>query len=182
MHSNALLLTALGVMFCSGCTTEQQTPTAKEDTVDATSVKAQLEKLGAAVAVNEQGEIVGVNLTSTKITDAGLVHLQGLTSLQELILRNTQITDAGLVHLEGLTSLGWLHLYNTKITDAGLVHLQGLTSLQELYLSGTKITDVGLVYLQGLTSLQELILRNTQITDAGVAKLKEALPNCEISH
>ena len=40
MHSNALLLTALGVMFCSGCTTEQQ---------------RQLDKLGAVVEVNEQG-------------------------------------------------------------------------------------------------------------------------------
>ena len=82
------------------------------------------------------------------------ISIQGIV---EVNLWNTQITDAGLVHLEGLTSLRTLHLYNTQITDAGLVHLQGLTSLQDLNLSDTKITD------------------------AGVAKLKEALPNCEIS-
>ncbi len=118
MNSNTLLLTALGVMFCSGCTTEQR-----------------LERLGAYVKVNEQGEILLVNLNGTQITDAGLVHLEGLTSLQELNLDNThQITDAGLVHLEGLTSL------------------------------------------------RMLFLHNTQITDAGVAKLKEALPECDITH
>jgi len=72
--------------------------------------------------------------------------------------------------------IGAIYLYNTQITDAGLVHLAGLTSLQELF-----VTDAGLVHLKGLTSLQTLGLGNTQVTDAGVAKLKEALPNCEIS-
>ena len=87
MHSRALLLTALGVMFCSGCTTEQR-----------------LEELGATIRVNEQGEIVEVSLFEypydTQITDAELVHLAGLTSLQELGLSNTQITDAGVAKLK----------------------------------------------------------------------------------
>ena len=126
-YSKALLLTALGVMFCSGCTPEQQTPAppelsgqetsvqqtpdpgiqsddgnmvhqtpaAKEPTVDVGRVKAQLEQLGAEINVNEQGEIYGVT-GDTEITDAGLVHLKGLTSLRTLLLRNTQITDAGV--------------------------------------------------------------------------------------
>ncbi len=63
--------------------------------MDATSVKAQLEELGAGLEVNEQG-IVEVNLWNTQITDAGLVHLQGLNSLQRLFLADTQITDAGV--------------------------------------------------------------------------------------
>ena len=33
---------------------------------------------------------------------------------------NTQITEAGLVHLKGLTSLRRLKLDNTQITDAGV--------------------------------------------------------------
>ncbi len=140
MNSNTLLLTALGVMFCSGCTTEQR-----------------LERLGTRIEVNEQDEIIGVDFPD-------------------------QITDAGLVHLEGLTSLQELYLYNTEITGVGLVHLAGLTSLQELCLNYTRVTDTGLVHLEGLTSLQRLNLKNTQITDAGVAKLREALPNCDIEH
>ena len=33
---------------------------------------------------------------------------------------NTRVTDAGLVHLKGLTKLGYLHLAHTRITGAGL--------------------------------------------------------------
>ena len=112
MNSNTLLLTALGVMFCSGCTTEQQMP-------------AELKKLGAKIKVNKQGENVTVDLRNTPITDAGLVHLKGLAGLQTLAFNDTQITDVGIVHLKGLTSLQSLSLRGTQITDTGLVHLQG---------------------------------------------------------
>ena len=118
---------------------------------------AVLEEFGAKIKRNEQGEVVEVVLVGTKITDAGLVHITGLTRLQRLVLHRTQITDAGLVHLEGMTQLQSLHLPSTKITDAGLVHLKGLTKLEALGLAQTKITD------------------------AGVADLQKALPNCNIS-
>jgi len=36
----------------------------------------------------------------TAITDAGLVHLKELTSLQGLDLQDTQITDAGVAYLK----------------------------------------------------------------------------------
>ena len=60
----------------------------------------------------------------------------------------TQITDAGLVHLGGMTGLKHLSLARTQITDAGLVHLEGLTGLQELYLPRIPITDAGLAALR----------------------------------
>ena len=125
--------------------------------------------------------LLNLSLHTTKITDAGLVHLKGVTKLQELTLGLTQITDAGLVHLKGLTRLQTLHLASCpKITDAGLVHLKGLANLQGLNLWDTEITDAGLVHLKGLSSLQLLDLSYTQITDAGVAGLKKALPNCDV--
>ena len=43
-------------------------------------------------------------------SDAGLVHLEGLTNLTILDLRDTQVTDPGLVHLKGLTKLSKLDL------------------------------------------------------------------------
>jgi len=122
---------------------------------DADAVAA-LEELRAKIGQNEQGEIVEVRFVSPTITDAGLIHLKGLTKLQTLGLDGRTITDAGLVHLKGLTNLQTLHLRATQITDAGLVHLKGLTGLQTLYLS------------------------DTAITDTGVAQLKKALPNCKI--
>ena len=127
-----------------------------------------------------------LNLTRCKqITDAGLVHLKGLTTLEELDLWSCdQITDAGLAHLKGLSNLKVLSLWDCdQITDAGLVHLKGLTTLKWLILNGCKqITDAGLVHLKGLTTLESLYLyRCDKITDAAVSKLEKALPNCKIT-
>ena len=63
---------------------------------------------------------------NSRITDAGLVHLEGLPGLQTpKISRCRQITDAGLVHLKRTTKLRSLYLTAIEITDAGLVHLRG---------------------------------------------------------
>jgi hypothetical protein len=98
-----------------------------------------------------------------------------------LFLNNeTRIINAGLEHLEGLTELKCLHLASTPITDAGLEHLKGLTALEELGLAGTQVTDAGLVHLEGMSNLRSLSLYDTQVTDEGVQKLQEALPNCGI--
>ena len=40
-----------------------------------------------------------------------------------LFLSNTAVTDAGLVHLEKLTSLRSVLLYNTRVTNAGVARL-----------------------------------------------------------
>ena len=129
----------------------------------------------------------GLPLTSLAIpndakTDLGLKHyLAALETHPVLNLGEWRITGDGLVHLKGLTKLQDLNLAQTKITDAGLEHLKGLSKLQELHLESTEITDTGLLHLKGLTKLQRLKLGGTKITDAGVAELQKALPNCKIS-
>ena len=58
-----------------------------------------------------------LNLNLTKTTDAGLVHIKGLTTLERLDLNAcTQITDAGLVHLEKMTNLKILSLVRTRVS------------------------------------------------------------------
>ncbi len=59
-----------------------------------------------------------------------LVHIKRLNSLEWLNLSETRITDAGLKNLEGLTSLRWLSLRNTRISAAGLLHLNELDWLK----------------------------------------------------
>ena len=54
--------------------------------------------------------------------------------------------------------------------------------LIEVNLEHTGVTDAGLVHLEGLAQLQSLYLRNTNVTDPGIEKLRQALPNCKISH
>ncbi len=49
----------------------------------------------------------------------------------------TIFTDAGLVHLKGLTKLKVLNLQGNKVTDAGLAHLECLTGLTSLNLDVT---------------------------------------------
>jgi hypothetical protein len=41
-----------------------------------------------------------------------------------LSLNRTQISDAGLEHLKGLTSLRFLSINGTQVTDAGVEKLQ----------------------------------------------------------
>ena len=141
---------------------------------------AELEKLGARFKRDTLGEIMEISLSGTPVTDAGLVHLKGLTKLETLWLGSTQITDGGLIHLTGLTKLKNLGLWDASVTDAGLVQLKGLTKLERLNLEGTQITDAGLEHLTGLTKLETLWLDDTQVTDTGVAELKKALPKCYI--
>jgi len=59
-----------------------------------------------------------------------------------LTLGGTQVTDAGLVHLAGLTALEELRLYDTEVTAAGLVHFQKMPALERLYLSGYFSSDL----------------------------------------
>jgi hypothetical protein len=149
--------------------------------------------------------ITAVRLTGcTQVTDAGLVHLLGLTKLQALAIDGTQVTDAGLVHLKGmkeliglecgaanihgeglvhlqaLPKLNSLHLNKSGITDAGMVHVGQLTKLVFVDLNDTGITDKGLAHLHGCAKLSVVRLRRTLVTEAGVQALKKAVPKVRV--
>src|SRR4051794_18980036 len=106
-------------------------PTAARSADQQTAVQRVL-KLGGQIVVGEDrpGQpIVGVDLRYTPTTDADLPVLQGLPSLEWLLLWDTLVTDAGLPALRGLQQLRMLSLFLTQVTDAGLPALQGLPSL-----------------------------------------------------
>ena len=156
---------------------------------------------------DSQGEVVEVHLDQTRVTDAGMAHLEGMTNLQTLSVSNTDITDLGLTHIKGLNNLQSLYVNDTQITDKGLHNLKGLKNLRTLKLGNTRVTDAGMVHLEGMTNLQTLWLTYTDSTDLGlthikglknlktlhldkwtlfsetsIADLKKALPNCKIYH
>jgi repressor of nif and glnA expression len=176
MNQMVALIQVLGLslaVVASGWAAEANTEQAK--------AVAEIERLGGTVTVDEKSQaVIGVSLRKTKVTDAGLVHLKGLTGLEELDLGKTEVTDVGLKHLKGLNNLQWLGLAGTKVTDAGLKHLQGLTKLQWVGLAGTKVTDAGLEHLKRLTKLQSLYLGDTRVTNEGVKKFQQALPTCYV--
>jgi hypothetical protein len=55
-----------------------------------------------------------------------------------------------------------------------------LSRLERLTLNRTFVTDTGLTHLRSLNELRQLELIETQVTPAGIAKLKQALPKCQI--
>lgn len=118
-----------------------------------------------------------LNLWLTPTTDAGMVHVGTVASLEELVL-GQGISDEGLGHLKGLTSLRWLSVGNRSISDDGLAHLAGLTQMEVLYIRNTQVSDAGLVYLENMKKLKMLSLIGTRVTEKGLIHL-EGLENLE---
>lgn len=109
---------------------------------------------------------------SATITDHGLRHLAGMTSLRELDLSGTSITDAGLSVLRGLTSLERVSLSNTQVTDAGLRAFDRCERLVEVNLMWTATGDGALAALRGRPGLRRLHTGN-DVTDDGIRHLHD---------
>jgi hypothetical protein len=125
-------------------------------------------------------KFLGVEFTGSNVTDDDLELLRPLNGPGDLDLTDTKVSDAGLPHLVGLKRLHSLELTGTKLTDAGLRTLGTIHELVGLDVQRTSITDSGLDHLKGLTNLSWLDLRDTKVTKAGLTKLQQALPNCKI--
>jgi hypothetical protein len=81
------------------------------------------------------------------LTNEGLKHAGQMRGLQGLWLcrldgkRNVSISDDGLVHLRGLSQLQQLGLQGTGVTDAGIDHLAVLKELKDVFVGGTDVRD-----------------------------------------
>jgi hypothetical protein len=156
---------------------------AQDDKAEQDRAIAEIKKLGGKMEVDSKRPdrpVIAVNLKRTKVMDASLEYLRGLTRLEKLYLEETQVTDGGLDYLKGLTNIEALELGRTKVTDKGLEHLKGFSRLQRLDLAGTEVTNKGLEHLKKLSQLQALDLSGTKVTDAGIDDLQKALPKLKI--
>ncbi len=144
----------LACVMVAACLASGNVAEADEPTEGRDAAIAAIQKLGGTVEYGDRRK--AASLRDCKIIDADLKHLKELPDLTDLELRGTPITDAGLAHLKGLTKLEDLNLYDTTVGDAGLEHLKGLKKLRFL------------------------MLKQTNVTDAGFAKIKQALPNCDV--
>lgn len=93
-------------------------------------------------------------------TDAELRTVAQLTNLERLTLvRAVDVTDAGLAQLRGLKKLRVLKLYDADmLTDAGLDHLAQMRGLRHLTLGPLP----------------------RHVTPAALARLRSALPDCQV--
>ena len=164
-------------------TTTPKLPDYKPTAAEIKAIK-EMEALGVAVrpiAANLDWREVNFRAQNVEVIEKALIPMKNVLGLVDVNLGGAKIKDADLVNLKGLINLNRLHLENTPVTDAGLVNLKGLTNLAYLNLYGTAITDVGLGQLDGLTQLKHLYLWQTKTTETGVTKLKQSLPNVEVS-
>lgn len=139
-------------------------------------------------AIRDWKNLTSLNLRGTKITDATLEMLAGLTSLQSLDISYAQLTDLGLNHLTSLTGLHHLAMGGNKLTDTGLQFLRQLPQITYLDLAGVQRTDSGLWSITlaesgvdavvSVTDLKELHLGGSAISGSGLKRLK-SLPSLE---
>jgi hypothetical protein len=96
--------------------------------------------------------VIGVDLRYYQMSDKEVGDftqwLQAFPRLTTLQFKSTKITDAGLVHLKHFPQLRTLALENTTISDAGLALVKDLTYLEALDLKGTKVADAAVQKLQ----------------------------------
>ena len=93
-------------------------------------------------------QTVWLDLSGTRVTDAGLSTVAQFRNLTRLHLNRTRISDRGLKQLAGLQQLEYLNLYSTGVTDAGLQSLEQLKKLRTLYVWQTGVSSSGLERLR----------------------------------
>jgi cellulose synthase/poly-beta-1,6-N-acetylglucosamine synthase-like glycosyltransferase/Leucine-rich repeat (LRR) protein len=94
------------------------------------------------------GELTNLNtieLSETRVDDAGLAGLGAFPKLETLILSKTKVLGPGLAGLKNAMQLSTLKLNETRINDAALAGLLELPKLTRLEVSSTRITDATLV-------------------------------------
>jgi internalin A len=118
---------------------------------------------------NAKGNIVAVNLRGTFVSDVELIEIAHLPNLERLDLSHTRITDEGMLHLKSATSIRDLKLYYAEqITDQGMSAIKEWKMLTRLDLRGTRISNGTLEIVSRLPHLEALDIANTQVTDNGM--------------
>ena len=143
------------------------------DEAEDTAIAA-IMKMGGKIIRDQKAperSTIGVNLESTKVTDAELEGLGAIVQLRKLWLNDTKVTGTGFKHLVALKQLKELYANRTKITNSGLKHLANLKQLEMLSLEGIGLTDEGLKTLAAFDRLQKLWLSDNPLTDTGIKEI-----------
>jgi serine/threonine protein kinase len=98
------------------------------------------------------------------LTDLTPLEGMNLADLTYLNLSQTKVGDAGMIHFKDCKKLNQLHLGETPVGDAGLIHFKDCRALTHLFLNGTHVSDVGLAHFKGMP-LMVLVIYKTGITD-----------------
>ena len=120
-----------------------------------------------------------LDLSETKITDAGMERLRALANVEELSCYYAEyLTEDGIAPIAGWPKLKRLNLRGTKVTSRVFDHLAKMAALEWLDLGFTQIEDDGMEALAGLANLRHLAIGGNRLSGAGLEVLK-LLPHLE---
>lgn len=135
-----------------------------------------IDDLGGAVTRDASGEVTGVDLRATWVTDTDLRKLAQFGKLSRLDLSLTRITDQGMQELKGLPGIVDLNLrFAEYVTDEGLAAIKEWKKLKRLNVHGTKISDTTLDHISEITALESLDVGSSMVTDVGLDRLSSLL-------
>jgi len=109
-----------------------------------------------------------------KVTQAGYVHLKGLTDLEQVHV-GSELGDAGLENMKGMTKLTELSVggFEGSLTDSGMAQVKNFPQLRKLHVHGPKLTAAGLAPLADLKQLEEIVLIDCPaVSGEGLAPLQ----------
>ena len=106
-------------------------------------------------------DLQGLEFITTGLTDDGLQHIEHLSGLKRLDLRDNELTDKALEHMAPLKKLESVALDRLGITDEGLKILSNFQSLKYLSLSHNNLDGSGLKYLKNLKNLHCIDISST---------------------
>lgn len=87
--------------------------------------------------------VIWVDLSRLGTSDTDLALVTRFESIESLRLGESRVTDAGAIHLLGLSSLERLSLPKCRLSDEGLIRLAELKSLKFINRWGTRVTQQG---------------------------------------
>ncbi len=124
--------------------------------------------------VGRQVDLTRLDLSGTKVTDAGLQHLKGLKQLRELNLHYAEyLSEDGLAVLKSFPQLEALNLRGTRVTSKVFEHIAPLRNLRDLDLGFTEITDDGFEALLELPRLERLVIGGNRLTGECLNMLRQ---------
>ncbi len=102
-------------------------------------------------------------------------------NISELDLSDTKITDAGMAVIGTFPRLSKLNISNTAITDTGIASLNRLVNLDWLAAHSTAVSDASLETLKSLRKLKSVFLWKTRVSPGSASALQKALPGSTVS-
>lgn len=125
-------------------------------------------------------KLVAVNVNTSNTTDEHLAVLGRMTALEDLDLSLTKVTDAGMKLLWPLARLQHLRIKETALGDRTLVGLSHHPLLETLNVKSLAITEVGVRALARLPRLERVVFSHAAFPRAALGDLQHTLPKCEI--